>query len=290
VPESRISRRNRDESSAPAPESGTFALRVLGTLPQAHQRFVFDEICGLCRHYLRSKPEDASEVSSEELVSEVWAKLIGSITMPDPNDAVERSNSPDPSDWTIDPYVPENDGRVVWLIREIGGSRALAHRCEDIRRRRWGRATPGVGRPLVQLSELPDVETGPDEGGLGQADAVNIWRGVLITAERTFRPDDDVCKLLRMLAKVPGVLEGSHGSRWPVGKLVTILNAKFSPPPWSDDRVENAKKRLLNWVQRLMRQNGLDATDLEAVFARVARQQVQRQTLVPESRETNLQS
>jgi hypothetical protein len=26
---------------------------------------------------------------------------------------------------------------------------------------------------------------------------------------------------------------------------------------WSDDRVENAKKRLLNWVQRLMRQNGL---------------------------------
>jgi len=147
-----------------------------------------------------------------------------------------------------------------------------------------------VGRPLVQPSELPDVETGPDEGGLGQADAVNIWRGVLITAERTFRPDDDVCKLLRMLANVPGVLEGSHGSRWPVGKLVTILNAKFSPPPWSDDRVENAKKRLLNWVQRLMRQNGLDATDLEAVFARVARQQVQRQTLVSESREANLQS
>jgi hypothetical protein len=290
VPESRISHRIGSERSAPAPESGTFALRVLGTLPQAHQRFVFDEICGLCRHYLRSKPEDASEVSSEELVSEVWAKLIGRITMPDPNDSADTSNFPDPSDWTIDPQVPENDGRVVWLIREIGGPRALAHRCEDIRRRRWGRATTGVGRPMVQPSEFADIETGPDEGGLGQADAVNIWRGVLITAERTFRPDDDVCKLLRMLAKVPEVLEGSHGSRWPVGKLVTILNAKFSPPPWSDDRVENAKKRLLNWVQRLMRQNGLDATDLEAVFARVARQQVQRRTLVPESTEANLQS
>ena len=291
MPESRISRRNTSERSAPAAESGTFALRVLWTLPQAHQAFVFHEIRGLCRHYLRNKPEDASEISSEELVSEVWAKLIGRITMPNPDDAADRSNFPDPSDWTIDPQAPENDGRVVWLIREIGGPRALAHRCEDIRRRRWGRATPGVGRPpLVQPSELPDVETDPDEGGLGSADAVNIWRGVLITAERTFRPDDDVCKLLRMLAKVPGVLEGSRGSRWPVGRLVTVLNVEFSPPPWSDDRVENAKKRLLNWVQRLMRQNGLDATDLEAVFARVARKKVQQRMPVMESSERNLQS
>ena len=157
----------------------------------------------MCHHYLRSKPEDASEISSRELVSEVWAKLIGSVTMPDPNDAAERSNFSDPSDWTIDPDVPENDGRVVWLIREVGGPGALAHRCEDIRRRRWGRATARVGRPLVQPGEFPDIETAPDEGGLEQADAVNIWRGVLITAKRTFQPDDDVCKLLRMLTKMP---------------------------------------------------------------------------------------
>ena len=91
------------------------------------------------------------------------------------------------------------------------------------------------------------------------------------------------------LAKVPGVLDGSDGSRWPVGRLVTILNAEFSPPSWSDDRVENAKKRLLNWVQRLMRKNGLDATDLEAAFARVARQQVQQRMPVVESGEANLQ-
>ena len=275
--------------SAPAPEDGTFALRVLWTLPQAHQNFLFHEVSGLCRDYLRSKPEDASEISSGELVSEVWAKLIGRIAMPDPND-VEKSNFPDPGDWTIDPHVPENDGRAIWLIREIGGPRALAHRCEDIRRRRWGRATPSVGRPLVQPSEFPDIETDPEEGGLGPADAVNIWRGVLITAERTFQPDDDVWKLLWMLAKVPGVLDGSDGSRWPVGRLVTILNAEFSLPPWSDDRVENAKKRLLNWIQRLMRKNGLDATELEALFARVARQQVQERMPVMESSEANLQS
>jgi hypothetical protein len=35
-------------------------LSVLWTLPQAQQGFVFHEICGLCRHYLRSKPADAA--------------------------------------------------------------------------------------------------------------------------------------------------------------------------------------------------------------------------------------
>src|SRR5262245_55959751 len=136
--------------------------------------------------------------------------------MPDPDDAADRSNFPDPSDWTIDPQAPENDGRVVWLIREIGGPRALAHRCEDIRRHRWGRATTGVGRPMVQPSEFADIETGPDEGGLGQADAVNIWRGVLITAERTFRPDDDVCKLLRCWPKSLGCSKDhkAHAGLW----------------------------------------------------------------------------
>jgi hypothetical protein len=143
---------------------------------------------------------------------------------------------------------------------------------------------------MVQPREFPDTETDLDESGLGSADAVNIWRGVLMTAERTFQPDDDVWKLLRMLARIPGLLDGSDGSRWPVGRLVTILNAEFPPPLWSDDRVENAKKRLLNWVQRLMRQNGLDATDLEAIFARVARQQTQQRMPVLESTETKLQS
>jgi hypothetical protein len=68
-------------------------------------------------------------------------------------------------------------------------------------------------RVLWTLPQAHQSETDPDEGGLGPADAVNILRGVLITAERTFQPDDDVWKLFRMLAKVPGVLDGSDGSR-----------------------------------------------------------------------------
>jgi hypothetical protein len=119
----------------------------------------------------------------------------------------------------------------------------------------------------VQSPEFPDIETDPDEGGLGAPDAVNISRDV--TAERKFQPDDDVWKLLQMLAKVPWALDGSDGSRWPVG-LVTILNAEFSPSSWVRRSGRERKQRLLNWVQQLMRQNGLDAADLEAVFARDA--------------------
>jgi ribosomal 50S subunit-associated protein YjgA (DUF615 family) len=57
-----------------------------------------------------------------------------------------------------------------------------------------------------------------------------------------------------------------------VKKIVTLLNERFPPPTWTSDRVDNAKRRLLTWINRLMRKNGLDATDLEALFARVARE------------------
>jgi hypothetical protein len=147
VPETRISRRSGGERSAPAPESGTFALRVLWTLPQAHQNFLFHEVRGLCRHYLRSKPEDASEISPEELVSEVWEKLIGSITMPDPNDAAERSNFPDPSDWTIDSQVPGSASAVLPRLTSIYGG--LQYRsCTSTATRRLNFA-PRTHRPEV---------------------------------------------------------------------------------------------------------------------------------------------
>ena len=67
-------------SRPPKEVQGQFAglrLRVLWTLPQTHQRFLFQEIGRLCRELSPSRPEFTSEISSEELVSEVWAKLIG---------------------------------------------------------------------------------------------------------------------------------------------------------------------------------------------------------------------
>jgi hypothetical protein len=35
----------------------------------------------------------------------------------------------------------------------------------------------------------------------------------------------------------------------------------------------NAKRRLVNWIKRLMQKHGFDTTDLEDLFARVARNQ-----------------
>ena len=64
-------------------------------------RFVFHEIMWIVPPLSPQRPEDVSEISSEELVSEIWAKLIRSITIAGPNDALERGNFPDPSDSTI---------------------------------------------------------------------------------------------------------------------------------------------------------------------------------------------
>jgi hypothetical protein len=65
------------------------------------------------------------------------------------------------------------------------------------------------------------------------------------------------------------VIGAATGFRWAVS---VALNLRFPPPSWTERRVDNAKRRLLNWISRLMRKNGLDSVDLEGVFARVARQ------------------
>ena len=45
-----------------------------GSLPQTHQRYLFEEIEKLCRSYLENRRVPASEMSPKELVSEIWAK------------------------------------------------------------------------------------------------------------------------------------------------------------------------------------------------------------------------
>jgi hypothetical protein len=76
-----------------------------------------------------------------------------------------------------------------------------------------------------------------------------------------------------VLAENPEILQDSSGGQWPITELVAQLNNRFPPRTWTGDRVDNAKRRLLKWIKRLKRKNGLDEVDLEALFARVARQQ-----------------
>jgi hypothetical protein len=251
---------------------GHLRLHVLWSLPEGHQRYLFEEVRKLCRSHLRSQRVPLSEVTPEELVSEIWQKLLGTVSSledvsPDPPPV-------NPAEWSVDQDAPERDGRVVWLVEEIGGSEALAHRCEDILRQRYGRSLPQGGRRIVQLGSEDEID--PDPGGtkpLEETDARNVWRGLLATADLVFPHSDDVSMLLRLIAEDPDILGESSTGRWPVALIVTLLNSRFPPPTWNDDRVDNAKRRLINWINRLMRKNRIDATDLEAIFARVARQQ-----------------
>jgi hypothetical protein len=92
------------------------------------------------------------------------------------------------------------------------------------------------------------------------------------------------------LSEQPGLLQDSPGGQWPITDIVNQLDKRFAPPAWTSDRVDNAKRRLLNWIRRLKRKNGLDDVDLEALFARVAREQERGSETPPKRRHLNPQN
>jgi hypothetical protein len=264
TPAGSVSRRSADGSAA-----AELRLAVLWSLPTRHQTYLFEEVRKLCSGYLRRNRISDEEVTPLELVSEVWKKLLGSVFL-----ETDRSLIVQPGEWSTDPDAPERDGRVIWLIAEIGGSEAIGHRYEDIQRERHGRSRPGLGRPLRQPGdedESEDTSVDPD-GELQRIDTRRIWRGLLSTAAIDFRSDDDVSMLLQLMADDPTILDDAPGGQWPVGLIVARLNDRPTSRRWSDDRVDNAKRRLMNWIERLRKRNRLDATDLEGLFAGVARQ------------------
>jgi len=279
VPESRSSSRSTHDTPVRPPAGGDgvargeLRLRVLCSLPSTHQQYLFEEILNLCRYHLRKWRIPATDVTAEELLSEIWEKLLGTVSLD--NEQTEES-TPLSGEWSINPDAPERDGRVVWLIEEIGGSNAIAHRLEDISRQRHGRFQPNRGRPIVQLrDEDKPTETASDPEGpnrLHDMDVRRIWRGLLITANLRFQAHDDVLMLLRVMDDFREILEESSG-QWPIKRMVDLLNKRFGTSSWTDDRADNAKRRLVNWIKRLMETNGLDTTDLEDLFARVARNQ-----------------
>jgi hypothetical protein len=207
-----------------------------------------------------------------------------------------------PADWSIDDHDPKRDGRVAWLISEVGGTRALSHRYEDMRRQRWGR-WQDTGYRTVQISALQRHSDGEvqDEGetiarfadGSIQLqsdpeeprqldDTRHAWIGLLACAQNQFQPDDDVSVLLDLLAHDPDVQAG-FGSEWPVAQIVQALNAARPARTWDDHRIENAKKRLRNWIGRLKRDQGLDMTDLLALFVRYARESKRSPAGIPKT-------
>jgi hypothetical protein len=242
-------------------------LRILNSLSFSHQRYLFQEIAIRCSRYLRRNGISNSEVTMEEMLSEVWKKLLSSISVQDEGTAqrLEVLN--------VDVNSPELDGRVSWLIEEIGGSEALAHRHEDILRQRWGRFMPNRGRPVVQPDDDEEFETlGASEPPTEVNEVARLaWFGLLQLAERNFPQKDDVSILLHLLNDARDLFDEAATGKWPINEIVLRLNTLFPNADWRVDRVDNAKRRLTRWVDRLKQINGLDQTDLEALLVRVAR-------------------
>lgn len=279
MPESDVPRRTTHEwSTTSSLEEGVderraraaLRLAVVSSLPRPHQSYLFEEIRGLCREFLRNKRISSADVTPEELISEIWKKLVGTVVLHG-DKTLPNSN---PNEWSVDLKNPSRDGRVVWLIQEIGGATALVHRYEDILRERFGRTRAEGGRPFVQ----PGIENEPEQSEpeifegdlLREADVRNAWHGLKKMVHKEFKASDDVLLVVTLLIDTPHIMENCL-SQWPIKDMVVLLNKRWPNPSWNGQRVDNAKRRLGGWIQRLMSQNNLDATDLEALFARVAR-------------------
>lgn len=286
-----------------APSRAEIRLRVLNALPQRHKDFFFEAVRAACIRYIGTLGARVNDRNSDalELFSEAMAKLLGASVRSEhgsdvaPAEDAAADPLPSPADWMIDPEDPKRDGRVTWLIAEVGGARALAHRFEDMRRQRWGRWQDS-GYRTVQISALQSETASEtiDEGQIlsrvadasvqmqadpdvprDMDDMRMAWLGLLVLAEKQFKPGDDVGLLLELLARDPDIQAG-FGAEWPVGQIVQALNSQHPARPWTDDRVDNAKRRLRNWIARLRQQQGLDRTDLLALLVRCARQAQQR--------------
>jgi hypothetical protein len=254
-------------------ESATRRLHVVKSLPPRHLACVYKLIRKLCLTHIadasRRDPSIDSEGEVDDLSSEVFAKLfVASRTRMEGDPFVGEV----PTEWEISDD-PLRDTRVIWLIDQVGGQQALKHRQEDIRRNLHGGKWRGNGYRQVQLEteHAEGLIVEPDDPHREQ-DARKAWRGLLRMAVSEFKPGDDVLLLLDVMAHDHEVRAG-FGKEWPIRQIVSALNLKYPIPPWRDDRVENAKKRLKNWIMRLMRIHGLDADDLKELFARQGREE-----------------
>ena len=256
------------------PLSATARLRILNALPQRHQDYFFEKVRTLCTKYIASLHMPMAERQEEalELFSEIMAKLLGVSGRERAYDNEETSDSQIGLTWPISDD-PKRDGRVIWLIEQVGGAHALMHRHEDIRRRRHGGKWTSSGYRQVQLGpeHIDTLSSNPDDPHHDD-DMRLVWRGMLAMAETEFETEADVTLLLHLMAHDSDIQAG-FGAEWPITQMVVALNQRHPNPSWDDDRVENAKKRLKRWIARLKNNGGHGTDDLMELFARYARRQ-----------------
>ena len=270
-------------------------LYAWGQLPDRHRNEVCRQVRMRCEAFIGSVRVERGQRKTEvdRLVSEVVAHLLRATmlhkdeTVMDIDVSADQLMAPSaPPPWLvsgrIDDFEPVRDARVIWVIEETCNRQALLHRYEDLRRRDRGGKWDGSGYPLVAVDEQTMEQLSghydPAEdaaGSLEAEDSRRAWIGLMHLAEHHFGAGDDVVALVQVLARDRETQE-SFGSQWPIGKIVRALNAGGPQVSWTDDRVENAKRRLTKFISRFKQEHGLDAVDLRALLARYARQ---RQTV-----------
>lgn len=287
-------------SDPPGPTAAELRLRAWSELPERHRDEVCRQIRMRCEAFVAAVRVDRGQRRAEvdKLVSEVVAHLLRATSVRREEGAMdgegtaaessERSmpvpaaaESPAPP-WLakgrINGYEPMRDARVIWIVDETCNRQALFHRYEDVRRRDRGGKWDGSGYPLVAVDEATieqlsgHYDPADEETGALQAeDSRRAWDGLVQLAVHQFGAADDVVALLRVLAEDPDTQE-SFGSQWPIGKIVHALNERQPQPVWTDDRVDNAKRRLTKCIVKIKQTHGLDAIDLRALLARYGRE------------------
>jgi hypothetical protein len=311
TPESgRIIRQSRSAAAATRPGQPVRPPEVTGSewrlyawseLPESHRNEVCRQIRMRCETFISMVRVDRRQRKSEvdRLLSEVAAHLLRATSVrreeaatgqdtktmeandqSDPAQVLQESRVPPP--WSAkgrcDAWEPMRDARVIWLVEEICNRQALFHRYEDMRRRDGGGKWVGLGYPLVAVDNQTieqlsgHYDPAEDETDSLQAeDSRRAWQGLVALVEHQFGPDDDVVALVKVLAEDRDT-QDSFGSQWPIGKIVRALNKREADDAWSDDRVENAKRRLTKSIVKIKQTHGLDAVDMRALLARYARE------------------
>jgi hypothetical protein len=280
----------------PAMTAAELRLRAWTELPERHRDEVCRQIRRRCEAFVSAirVERTARKAEADGLVSEVVAHLLRATCIGRDESPMNRTSPQKPTGgapsieptaawpWLangrIDERDPADDARVSWLLDETCNRQALFHRFEDMRRRERGGKWDGAGYPMVPVDhQTLENLSGAYHPGESEADSLAIddsrraWDGLVKLAAHQFGPDDDVVALVRVLGS-DGETQDGFGSQWPIGKIVRALNARAPGASWTDDRVENAKRRLTRCIAKIRQSHGLDAVDLRALLARYSRE------------------
>jgi hypothetical protein len=220
--------------------------RLLRELPDDEMKRVLFELKELCQKAVG--PDDAEEVFSEAFLR-IFSVTQKTAPLPEVLLAYRETRN----------WRPRGD----WLLREahrISWRRILI----DIHRVRWGRRFE-----LVQLDDDANLESeaSSEIADFGEERIERIWRGLMVVAAGHFGRGSDALAVLRLLSETDQI--SFVGNRWPIGKIVDLLNRDCPHPPWTARRADNARQSIRTWIAGLKRRFGLNWDYAVQISARI---------------------